>query len=76
MDPNSGKIFPYDAVSPSDRKRLVEIPKDDDSAVKGMNRPQRRAWGTVMRQTQSPKLAYEAARKKGWAGREPAPASV
>lgn len=75
MDPNSGKIYPNQALSPTDKERLVEIPEKDETAVRGMNRPQRRAWGTVLRQTKNRKLAYEAAKRRGWAGQMP-PAEV
>jgi hypothetical protein len=53
MDPNSGKIYSYDRLGMTEeearKKGLVPIPADQEQAVRGMNRHERRKWAAEQR---------------------------
>jgi hypothetical protein len=76
MHEASGQIYEEKKLTESDKKRLVAISGNDEDAVQSMNRSQRRAWGTTIRQTGNRKLAYQVAQKKGWQGTMPEPERI
>lgn len=53
MDPNSGRIYQVENEEEARKRGLVPIPADELSAVRGMNRKQRRAWAAQQRKKES-----------------------
>ena len=53
MDPNSGKIYDLTDIDMNEEEAkargLVPIPKEEETAVRRMNRHERRAWAAKQR---------------------------
>lgn len=54
MDPNTGRIYQVEDEAEARRRGLVPIPREQEPAVRGMNRRERRAWAAQQRKKERP----------------------